>query len=120
MPACDLQIRVFTSGVSLNDARSAYCPCFLTTYLHVAEVTAHTSPLSPRWRELTYVGVYASTMHMFGEGPAVQICMALQFVRTPIELIEVLQRATGQGACVDRALGYIYTPPLTLICWPVM
>jgi len=33
-----------------------------------------------------YVGVYTSTMHMFGQGFAIQMRMALQFGSTPIEL----------------------------------
>ena len=54
-----------------------------------------------------YVGVYTSTMHMFGQGFAIQMRMALQFGSTPIELIELTQLATAQEACVDGELGYI-------------
>jgi hypothetical protein len=46
MPARDLRIRVFTSGVSLNDRLLAYCPDLLATYLHLAKVTERTGPLS--------------------------------------------------------------------------
>jgi alkylhydroperoxidase/carboxymuconolactone decarboxylase family protein YurZ len=83
--------------VPFNDGLLAYSPEFLATYLRYAGVPARVGPLSPRVRELIYVAVDTSTTHMFGEGLAIHIRMALKVGCSPTELIEVMQLATAQG-----------------------
>lgn len=83
--------------VPFNDGLLAYSPEFLQTYLRYAGVPARCGPLTPRVRELIYVAVDTSTTHMFGQGLAIHIRMALQSGCTPLELIEVVQLATAQG-----------------------
>jgi alkylhydroperoxidase/carboxymuconolactone decarboxylase family protein YurZ len=83
--------------VSFNDGLLAHSPDFLKTYLRYAGVPARTGTLSPRIRELIYVAIDSSTTHMFAQGLAIHIRMALQCGCTSIELIEVMQLATTQG-----------------------
>jgi alkylhydroperoxidase/carboxymuconolactone decarboxylase family protein YurZ len=83
--------------VAFNDGLLAYSPEYLATYLRYASVPARVGPLSPRVRELIYVAVDTSTTHMFGEGLAIHIRVALQVGCTPTQLIEVMQLATAQG-----------------------
>lgn len=83
--------------VPFNDGLLAYTPDYLKVYFDYAAVPARTGPLPARVRELIYVAVDTSTTHMFGEGLAIHVRMALQSGCTPIELMEVMQLSTAQG-----------------------
>ena len=72
-------------------------PGFLQTYGKYAGYAAENGPLSPKMCELIYVALDGSSTHLFREGLALHLRLALQAGATAREIIDVFRLATAQG-----------------------
>jgi alkylhydroperoxidase/carboxymuconolactone decarboxylase family protein YurZ len=72
-------------------------PAFLETYGKYAGYPAATGPLSPKMCELIYVALDGSATHLFRDGLALHLGLALKNGATSQEIIDVLRLATAQG-----------------------
>jgi alkylhydroperoxidase/carboxymuconolactone decarboxylase family protein YurZ len=72
-------------------------PAFFAAYLRFSRAVWRRGVLSPRLIELIYVGIDASTTHLYARGADLHIRRALEVGATPQELAEVLRLVGGQG-----------------------
>lgn len=83
--------------VDFNDGLLQYSPAWLEAYLAYADAPSREGPLEPRLREMIYVAIDTSTTHLFTQGLAIHVRVALECGCSASELIEVMQIATMQG-----------------------
>ena len=74
------------------------CPGFVQQYARYAGYPARTGPLTPRMVELIYVGLDASSSHLFESGLRTHMQKALEVGATPRDIFDVLHLVTVQGA----------------------
>lgn len=80
------------------------CAGFVEQYAHYAGYPARSGPLSPRMVELIYVGLDASSSHLFQSGLTTHMRKALQVGATPSDIFDVLHLVAVQGlASVGQA-----------------
>ncbi|GAA4339128.1 carboxymuconolactone decarboxylase family protein [Variovorax defluvii] len=72
-------------------------PAFVEQYARYAGHPAHTGPLSERMVELIYVGLDASSSHLFESGLHTHMKRALEVGATPADIFDVLHLVAVQG-----------------------
>ncbi|MES2399558.1 MAG: carboxymuconolactone decarboxylase family protein [Pseudomonadota bacterium] len=72
-------------------------PGFVAQYAHYAGYPARTGPLAPRMVELIYVGLDASSSHLFESGLHTHTQKALEAGATQSDIFDVLHLVTVQG-----------------------
>jgi alkylhydroperoxidase/carboxymuconolactone decarboxylase family protein YurZ len=73
------------------------CPGFVEQYARYAGHPARTGPLTPRMMELIYVGLDASSSHLFASGLQTHMKRALEVGATQADLFDVLHLVALQG-----------------------
>lgn len=80
------------------------CPGFVEQYARYAGFPARTGPLTERMVELIYVGLDASSSHLFESGLQTHMQRALEVGATPADILDVLHLVAVQGvASVGQA-----------------
>lgn len=80
------------------------CPGFVEQYARYAGYPARTGPLTERMVELIYVGLDASSSHLFEPGLHTHMKRALEVGATPADIVDVLHLVAVQGvASVGQA-----------------
>ena len=80
------------------------CPGFVEQYARYAGYPARTGPLSERMVELIYVGLDASSSHLFESGLHTHMKRAFEVGATPADVVDVLHLVAVQGvASVGQA-----------------
>lgn len=80
------------------------CPGFVEQYARYAGYPARTGPLTGRMVELIYVGLDASSSHLFEPGLHTHMKRALEVGATPADIVDVLHLVAVQGvASVGQA-----------------
>ena len=80
------------------------CPGFVEQYARYAGYPARTGPLSERMVELIYVGLDASSSHLFESGLQTHMMRAFEVGATPADVVDVLHLVAVQGmASVGQA-----------------
>jgi alkylhydroperoxidase/carboxymuconolactone decarboxylase family protein YurZ len=74
-----------------------FSPHFLDLYARYGGYAAANGPLSPLLCELIYVGLDASSTHLFESGLRLHMALAVKHGATPAQVMEVLAMATEQG-----------------------
>lgn len=73
------------------------CPGFVEQYAHYAGYPARTGPLTERMVELIYVGLDASSSHLFEAGLHTHMQRALAVGATSTDIVDVLHLVAVQG-----------------------
>jgi alkylhydroperoxidase/carboxymuconolactone decarboxylase family protein YurZ len=80
------------------------CPGFVEQYARYAGYPARTGPLTERMVELIYVGLDASSSHLFESGLHTHMKRAIEVGATPADIVDVLHLVAVQGvASVGQA-----------------
>ena len=82
---------------SFWDGMLIISPDFLESFLELASVPWTTGTLEPKVRELIYIGIDASTTHMYEPGLRIHIRNAFKHGATKEEITEAYQLTTSQG-----------------------
>ena len=73
------------------------CPGFVEQYARYAGYPARTGPLSQRMVELIYIGLDASSSHLFESGQQTHMKRALEVGATQADIFDVLHLVAVQG-----------------------
>jgi alkylhydroperoxidase/carboxymuconolactone decarboxylase family protein YurZ len=73
------------------------CPAFVEQYARYAGYPARSGPLTPRMVELIYIGLDASSSHLFESGLHTHMNKALEVGATQADIFDVLQLVSVQG-----------------------
>lgn len=80
-----------------TDTLLQIAPGFVQQYAHYAGYPARTGPLTPRMVELIYVGLDASSSHLFETGLHTHMQRALEVGATHNDIVDVLHLVAVQG-----------------------
>lgn len=80
-----------------TDTMLQHCPEFVLQYARCAGHPARTGPLSPRLVELIYVGLDASSTHLFESGLHTHMTKAFEVGATTADVLDVLHLVAVQG-----------------------
>jgi len=89
------QARGYWSEIWEDTLRIA--PDFFSAYMKFSSVPWKTGVLEPKIRELIYVGIDASTTHLYDPGTRIHMRNALKYGATQDEIMEVLELAAVLG-----------------------
>ena len=84
-----------------TDTMLQAAPGFVAQYARYAGHPARTGPLSPRMVELIYVGLDASSSHLFESGLLTHMRRALEVGATQRDIIDVLHLVAVQGVALE-------------------